>query len=154
MNPTYEEIFWIKEAKINLLPWINAPKIVAEIEVEGNSWWGGGQAETTLLQFDATPYSVGQVVTFNGFGFKPKKVIIQGSSWVGIGYFNANGDKRDQSTNRNSETGYLMYLDNWGGTWDLFQASLLDFTDDGFRVTIWSKTNDYFFCYATCFSNI
>lgn len=151
-NPSYEEVFWKVESKDIQIHGIDKPKIVSAIEIEGVSSGGGeGKAFTKSFQFNAADHPVWSVMTFDWFWFTPKKVMIQGRGAVGLWYFNSDWVKVDQTTTPTGESGRLIFLEDWAA---LFLASLLEFTNDGFTVTVRDQTDDFFFFYATCFSNI
>lgn len=150
-NPSYEEVLWIQKKEDKSIYWINKPKLISQIEVEWESWGVEWKAYTLWIQINAADYSIWEVVSFEGFWFKPKKVMIQWNWTVWLWYFDYLWEKSDSTTTLSSESGHLIYLENWAA---LFSAFLLDFTDDWFRITVSNKTNDSFFFYATCFSNI
>lgn len=132
------------------LPWINSTKINSDIEIEWSSSWSTSWwiAETTLNNLWPTFWTETE---FTWFGFTPKKVIIQWASTVWLWYFNKDWVKRDQTTTKTSESWHLIYIDNWG---NILKWFLKEFTSDWFIITWDSPPADFFFFYATCFSEV
>jgi len=130
------------------LPWVNSTKINPDIEIEWSSGWGWWQAESQW--FSVWPVFWAET-EFTWFWFEPKKVMIQGTNTVWIWFFNANWTKRDQTTTLTSESWHLIYLDNWT---NILKWFLKEFTSDWFIVTWDSPPSDFYFFYATCFSQV
>jgi len=149
---TYEDVFWIQEIQPNLLPWVNAPKINASIEIDGWQWGGSSQAETIIVNVDASTLIPNQVVEYTGFWFRPKKVLVQASWAVWIGFFNANWDRRDSTTTPNWNNGFLVWAQQGS---QILRGALVDFTADGLNIRWeWTIPSWFFTFYVTWFSQI
>ena len=86
-NPSYEEVFWKVESKDTQIHWIDKPKIVSAIEIEGaSSSSGGGWAKTII--FDRPSWEGTWVQLFDWFWFTPTSyTIIAWSNYWSISWW-------------------------------------------------------------------